>query len=38
MKKVENLQDKFTNYIMYDGKKSIAIELMENTFEEIKKR
>jgi ribosomal protein S7 len=38
MKKVENLQEKFTNYIMYSGKKSIALELMEKTFEEIKNR
>ncbi len=38
MKKVENIQDKFTNYIMFSGKKSIAIELMEKTFEEIKNR
>ena len=38
MKKVENLQEKFTNYIMFSGKKSIALELMEKTFEEIKNR
>ncbi len=38
MNKVYNLQDKFTNYIMFDGKKSIAIDLMEKTFEEIKKK
>lgn len=28
--------DKFTNYVMMDGKKSIAIKIMADTFEEIK--
>ncbi len=38
MTKTDNLQEKFTNYIMFDWKKSIALELMEKTFEEIKKK
>lgn len=38
MNKTENLLEKFTNYVMLDWKKSLAIELMDNTFEEIKKR
>lgn len=28
--------DKFTNYVMLDGKKSVAIKIMNDTFEEIK--
>jgi small subunit ribosomal protein S7 len=28
--------DKFTNYVMLDGKKSIAMKIMDDTFEEIK--
>jgi len=28
--------DKFTNYVMLDGKKSVAIRIMNETFEEIK--
>jgi ribosomal protein S7 len=38
MTKTDNLQEKFTNYIMFSGKKSIALELMEKTFEEIKNK
>ena len=38
MDKTQNLQEKFTNYIMLDGKKSVALVLMDRTFEEIKKR
>jgi len=34
----ESIQDKFTNYIMLQWKKSLAIELMDRTFEEIKNR
>lgn len=34
----ENLQDKFISYIMLDWKKSLAIELMDKTLEEIKSR
>ncbi len=30
--------DKFTNYIMIDGKKSLAIKLLDQTFEEIKNK
>jgi len=28
--------DKFTNYVMLDGKKSVAMKIMDDTFEEIK--
>jgi len=28
--------DKFTNYVMFDGKKSLAKKIMADTFEEIK--
>ncbi len=38
MSKIENLQEKFTNYIMLQWKKSLAIELMDKTFEEIKSK
>lgn len=30
--------DKFTNYVMLDGKKSVAIKIMNDTFEEIKSK
>lgn len=30
--------EKFTNYVMLDGKKSIAIKIMNDTFEEIKSK
>lgn len=33
-----NMFDKFTNYVMLDGKKSLAIKLMNDTFEEIKSK
>lgn len=33
-----NLQEKFTNYIMMQGKKSLALDLMEETFNEIKSK
>ena len=38
MKQNEKLSmfDKFTNYVMLDGKKSVAIKIMDETFEEIK--
>jgi small subunit ribosomal protein S7 len=36
--KVESLLEKFTNYVMLQGKKSLARELMEKTFEEIKSK
>jgi len=32
----EPLLDKFVNYIMKDGKKSLALKLLDETFEEIK--
>jgi len=32
------LVDKFINYVMKDGKKSLAIKLIEDTFEEIKSK
>ncbi len=35
MNKTENLLEKFTNYVMLQWKKSLAIELVEDTFEEI---
>jgi small subunit ribosomal protein S7 len=31
-----SMMDKFTNYVMLDGKKSVAIRIMNDTFEEIK--
>jgi small subunit ribosomal protein S7 len=34
--KNENLLEKFTNYVMLQGKKSLANALIEETFEEIK--
>lgn len=37
MKQVEqSMFEKFTNYVMLHGKKSIAIKIMDDTFEEIK--
>lgn len=30
------MMDKFTNYVMFDGKKSLAKKIMADTFEEIK--
>lgn len=36
--KSDDLLIKFTNYIMLEWKKSLAIELMEKTFEDIKNR
>jgi len=30
--------DRFTNYVMLDGKKSVAIKIMDDTFEEIKSK
>nr|MDD3720634.1 30S ribosomal protein S7 [Candidatus Gracilibacteria bacterium] len=38
MNKTENLLEKFTNYVMLEGKKSLALELMDKTFEDIKSR
>lgn len=34
----DNLLEKFTNYVMLDWKKSLALELMDKTFEEIKNK
>jgi small subunit ribosomal protein S7 len=31
-----SMMDKFVNYVMYDGKKSLAKKIMDDTFEEIK--
>jgi len=31
-----SMMDKFTNYIMLDGKKSLAKKIMTDTFDEIK--
>jgi len=31
-----SMSDKFTNYVMFDGKKSLAKKIMADTFEEIK--
>jgi len=31
-----SMMDKFTNYVMLDGKKSLAKKIMDDTFEEIK--
>jgi small subunit ribosomal protein S7 len=31
-----SMLEKFTNYVMLDGKKSVAIKIMNDTFEEIK--
>ncbi len=36
--KTENLLSKFTNYVMLNGKKSLAIKLMDETFEVIKSK
>lgn len=36
MKISNDMIDKFTNYVMLDGKKSLAISLMNQTFDEIK--
>lgn len=36
MKKDTNMLNKFINYVMLDGKKSIAVKIMDDTFEEIK--
>jgi small subunit ribosomal protein S7 len=36
--KTENLLLKFTNYVMFDGKKSLAKRLMNETFEVIKSK
>ncbi len=36
MKANDAMIDKFTNYVMLNGKKSLAISLMNQTFEEIK--
>ena len=38
MKINDEMIKKFTNYIMQDGKKSLAISLMDKTFEEIKSK
>lgn len=38
MSEVLSLQEKFTNYIMKQGKKSLALDLMEETFNEIKSK
>jgi small subunit ribosomal protein S7 len=34
----DSLVDKFVNYIMKDGKKSLALKLLSDTFEEIKSK
>ena len=36
MKTSEGMIDKFTNYVMLDWKKSLAIAIMDDTFKEIK--
>lgn len=36
MKKEMSMLDKFTNYVMLDGKKSVAVKIMDETFEQIK--
>jgi small subunit ribosomal protein S7 len=36
--KATELMAKFVNYIMQDGKKSVAIKLMADTFEEIRNK
>lgn len=36
MEKTDNLLSKFTNYVMLDGKKSVALKIMDDTFTEIK--
>lgn len=36
--KTTGMVEKFTNYVMLDGKKSIAIKIMNDTFEEIKSK
>ena len=36
MKKELSVQEKFTNYVMLHGKKSLAIKIMNDTFEYIK--
>ena len=36
--KTEALLEKFTNYVMLDGKKSLAIKLMKDTFEVVKSK
>jgi len=33
-----SMMDKFTNYVMLDGKKSLAKKIMADTFEEIKSK
>ncbi len=33
-----SMMDKFTNYVMLDGKKSLAKKIMDDTFEEIKNK
>jgi small subunit ribosomal protein S7 len=33
-----SMMDKFTNYVMLDGKKSLAKKIMVDTFEEIKSK
>ncbi len=33
-----SMMDKFTNYVMLDGKKSLAKKIMADTFEEIKNK
>gem|GEM_PF-1224385 len=33
-----SMMDKFTNYVMFDGKKSLAKKIMADTFEEIKSK
>jgi len=38
MKINDTMVEKFTNYVMLDGKKSLAIALMNDTFEQIKSK
>lgn len=38
IKKELSMQEKFTNYVMLDGKKSLAIKIMNDTFEYIKSK
>lgn len=38
MSKIDTILEKFTNYVMLDWKKSLAIRLMDETFKEIKSK
>lgn len=38
MSNLDGILEKFTNYVMLDGKKSVAIRIMNDTFTEIKSK